>query len=130
MWSGYFVNDAFPNAVFDITEWVDRDAKPAVVRYAYQVRYCNALHRGVRWQYRLDYHPFDEAGRFVPHSHDHEARDDEHDPRPVGSFLELPSALEQLEAHVAGRIGECTGELPKLRGRAPNEQPKRHRPSS
>lgn len=127
LWSGHFVSDAFSNAVFDITEWLDRDCAPPVVRYAYQVRYCSALHNGMRWQYRLDYHPLEMPTIFVPHYHEHEAREDEHDPRPGGAYLSLPVGLEMLEAHLAGRIGECAGEVPKLRGRAPYEPTRDYR---
>lgn len=123
-WTGYFVHDSFPDTVFDITAWVDRDRDPSVVRYAYQVRYCNGLHGGVRWQYRLDHHPLDEATIFVPHYHDHEAREDEHDPHPWARSLSLAEALPLLEQHVASRIGPCSGEVPGLRGRAPHHSGK------
>lgn len=125
-WSGYFVTDRFPDAVFDITEWVDRARQPAVVRYAYQVRYCNGLHGGVRWQYRLDHHPLAEPHIYVPHFHDHEVRDDEHDPRPWVRFLSLAEALPLLETHLAGRLGPCSGEVPSLRDRAPNPPGTKH----
>lgn len=125
-WSGCFVNDRFPNTVFDITEWVERDRNPAVVRYAYQVRYCSGLHDGVRWQYRLDYHPLTEPHIYVPHCHDQAVRDDEHDPHPWGRFLDIAEALPTLEAHVVGRIGPCSGETPGLRDRAPDPPRKKH----
>lgn len=125
-WSGYFVSERFPDAIFDITEWVDRDRAPAVVRYAYQVRYCNGLHGGVRWQYRLDHHPLTRPDIYIPHHHDQEARDDEHDPQPWGRFLSLAEALPVLEAHLAGRIGPCSGDVPGLRGRVPNPPGKKH----
>jgi hypothetical protein len=125
-WSGYFVNERFPDAIFDITEWVDRDHQPAVVRYAYQVRYCNGLHGGVRWQYRLDYHPLADPQVYVPHFHEQGTRDDEHDPRPWGRFLSLAEAVPLLEAHVAGRLSPCSGEVPGFRGRAPNPPSTKH----
>ena len=125
-WSGYFVLDSFPDTVFDITEWIDRDRDPAIVRYAYQVRYCSGLRGGVRWQFRLDYHPLTEPTICVPHSHDHEAQDEEHDPRPSGRFLLLSEALPLLEVHVATRVGACSGEVPGLRGHAPNPAGKGH----
>ena len=125
-WSGYFVHDAFPDAVFDITEWIDRDHRPAVVRYAYQVRYCSGLHNGVRWQYRLDFHQLTDPYIYVPHCHDQEVRDEEHDPRPWSRFLEIAEALPILEDHIAARIGPCSGEVPGLRGRAPNPPGRRH----
>ena len=126
LWSGYFVNDAYPDAVFDITEWIDRDQEPAVVRYAYQARYCNGLHGGARWQYRLDYHPLSQPHIYVPHHHDQAARDDEHDPHPSGRSFQLAAALPVLEAHVAARIGACSGGVPGIRGRAPNPPGKKH----
>lgn len=118
-WSGHFVNDAYANTIFDLTEWIDRDHDPVVVRYAYQVRYCNELRGGVRWQYRLDHHPIKDAEIFVPHYHDHEAQDGEHDPRPFGRFLHLSEALPLLEGLVGTRIGGCSGPVPGIRGRAP-----------
>ena len=109
-WSGYFVLDSFPDTVFDITEWIDRDRNPVIVRYAYQVRYCNGLRGGVRWQFRLDYHPLTELTIYVPHSR----------------FLLLSEALPLLEEHVAARVGACSGEVPGVRGRAPNPAGKGH----
>ena len=125
-WSGYFVHDAFPDVVFDITEWIDRNHRPAVVRYAYQVRYCSGLHNGLRWQYRLDFHPLADPNSYVPHDHSQEVRDEEHDPRPFGRFLEIAEALPILEEHIAARIGPCAGAAPGLRGRAPNPPGKKH----
>lgn len=125
-WSGHFVTDSYPDTIFDITEWIDRDRDPAVVRYHYQVRYCNGLRRGVRWQYRLDYHPLEEPTIYVPHYHDQEVQDEEHDPHPWGRFLHISEALPLLEAHVAARIGACSGEVPGLRGRAPHPAGKGH----
>jgi hypothetical protein len=125
-WSGYVIHDAFPDAVFDITEWIDRDHQPVVVRYAYQVRYCSGLHNGVRWQYRLDLHPLTDPNAYVPHYHYQEVRDDEHAPRPWRQFLEIAEAMPILEEHIAARIGPCSGEVPGLRGRAPNPPGKKH----
>jgi hypothetical protein len=127
-WSGYFVIDSYPDTVFDITEWVDRDRDPAIVRYAYQVRYCSGLHGGIRWQFRLDYHPLTDAHTCVPHYHDQEIRDEEHAPHAAGRFLQLSEALPLLEGHVAPRIGTCSGEGPGLRGRAPYPAGKGHLP--
>lgn len=112
-WTGYFVNDAFPDAVFDLTEWIDRDHQPPVIGYFYQVRYCNALRGGVGWQYRLDYHPLDDPAICVAHYHDQETRTDEHDPRPWGRFLSLVAeALPVLEQHALTTIGPCSGAGP------------------
>lgn len=123
-WSGYFVLDGGPDAIFDITEWIDRDQSRAVIRYAYQVRYCNGLRAGVGWQYRLDHHPLAEPSIFVPHYHDHQTREDEHDPRTRGDFLPLSEALPLLEQHLFSRIGLCSGRAPGRRGRAPYEPSK------
>lgn len=120
-WSGYFVIDSFPDTVFDLTEWVDRDHDPAIVRYAYQARYCNSLYGGVRWQYRFDLHPVHEPTSFVPHSHDHAVREGEHDPRPFSRSLDLAEALSLLEQHVATRIGPCSAQVPGVRSRAPHQ---------
>lgn len=123
-WSGYFELEAFPDAIFDLTQWVDRDKSPAVYAYSSQTRYCNALEGDVRWQYRLDFHPLAED-LYVPHYHDHMAREEEdHDPRPRGVYLGLAEALEQLERHLVIRIGPCSGPQPGLRGRAPHEPAK------
>ena len=120
-WSGYFVLDGAPDAIFDITEWIDRDYSQPVLRYAYQVRYCSGLRAGVGWQYRLDCHPINGSSIFVPHSHDHETREDEHDPRVWGQFIAPAEALPLLEQHLFSRIGACSGRAPGLRGRAPYE---------
>lgn len=120
-WSGHFVLDSFPDTIFDITQWVDRDEEPVVVGYSYQVRYCNNLRDGVRWQYRLDHHPLEDERISVPHYHDQPARDDEHEPHPSGSYLALAEALPLLEQHLAARTGPCSGPVPGLRGRAPHE---------
>jgi hypothetical protein len=127
-WSGYFVHDAYPVAVFDLTEWIDRDRDPAVVRYSYQVRYCSGLRHGMRWQYRLDYHPLTQPHIYVPHFHSQDVRDDEHDPHPWGRFLKLAEALPILENHALPRLGPCSGEVPGLRDRAPNPPSKKHVP--
>lgn len=118
-WSGHFVNDAAPDAIFDITEWIDRERDPAVIRYAYQVRYCNGLRGGVGWQYRLDHHPLGDPAISVPHYHDQPVREDEHEPRPGGRLLHLAEALPMLEQHAFSTIGACSGDAPGLRGRAP-----------
>lgn len=123
-WSGYFVLERAPDAIFDITEWIDRDHERPVIRYAYQVRYCNGLRVGMGWQYRLDHHPLDETAIFVPHYHDQQTRDDEHDPHPWGTFLPLAQALPLLEQHLFSRIGPCADRSPGLRGRAPYEPSK------
>jgi len=120
-WSGYFVLDGAPDAIFDITEWIDRDHPRPMFRYAYQVRYCNELRAGVGWQYRLDYHPIDAPSNFVPHFHDQPTQDDEHDPRPRGDFLRLAEALELLEQNLFSRVGPCSNRAPRRRGRAPYE---------
>ena len=117
-WSGYFVNDAAPDTVFDITEWVDRDRPRPVFRYSYQVRYCNGLAQGTRWQYRLDYHPIGDPAIAVPHHHDQAAHDAEHDPRPRNPAVSLAQALPLLERHVFSHIGPCADRVPGLRGRA------------
>jgi hypothetical protein len=120
-WSGYFVLDGAPDTIFDITEWIDRNERPPVIRYAYQVRYCSGLRGGQGWQYRLDYHPLGAHAARVPHSHDHQMHADEHDPRPWGSVLPLSGALPLLEQHLFSRIGRCPDGAPGTRGRAPYE---------
>lgn len=108
-WSGYFVLEGAPDAIFDITEWIDRDHSQPVIRYAYQVRYCSGLRAGIGWQHRLDYHP---------------TREDEHDPQAWGNVLRLTEAMPLLEQHLFSRIGSCTGRAPGVRGRAPYEPSK------
>ncbi|MHB8631965.1 MAG: hypothetical protein ACYC9W_08570 [Candidatus Limnocylindria bacterium] len=118
-WSGYFVLEGAPDAIFDITEWIDRDHSQPVIRYAYQVRYCSGLRAGVGWQHRLDYHPLADPAILAPHYHDHPTREDEHDPRAWGNVLRLTEAMPLLEQHLFSRIGSCTGRAPGVRGRAP-----------
>ena len=120
-WSGYFNNDAAPDTLFDITEWIDRGQARPIVRYSYQVRYCNGLADGLPWQYRLDCHPIDDPAIAVPHHHDHAAHEAEHDPRPGGPYLSLSQALPLLERQVFSRIGPCADRVPGLHGRAPFE---------
>lgn len=120
-WSGYFVLDGAPEAIFDLTEWIDRSAQLPVIRYAYQVRYCSGLRSGLPWLYRLDLHPLESDGMPVPHVHDHQTPADEHDPRPSGVALRLSGALPLLEQHLFSRIGGCAHEAPAIRGRAPCE---------
>lgn len=123
-WSGYFTNDAAPDTLFDITEWIDRDQARPIVRYSYQVRYCNGLAAGLRWQYRLDYHPIDDPATSLPHHHDQAAHDAEDDPRPGSPVLSLAQALPLLERQVFSRTGPCADHVPGLRGRAPFEPAK------
>lgn len=123
-WSGYFALEGAPDAVFDITEWLDRDRRPPIVRYAYQVRYCNGVQGGAVWQYRLDLHPLEDPAIFVPHHHDEEVREDEHDPRPWDHHVTLAQALALLEQRLFARIGACGDRTPGLRGRAPYEPPR------
>ena len=120
-WSGYFSLDSTPGAVYDITEWIDRDCDPPIVRYAYQVRYCSAPHDGLTWQYRLDLHPLDNGLVFVSHFHDQAVTDDEHGPRPMAARLTLAEALPLLESRALGSLGPCADRPPGRRGRAPYE---------
>lgn len=120
-WSGHFLLDAYTDVTFDLTQWVDRDKTPAVYAYSYQARYCNTLQGAALWQYRLDFHPLEDDVVYVPHYHDQDAYDEEHDPHPHGPYLGFPEALEMLERHLAVRFGPCPGRGPRLRGRAPHE---------
>ena len=123
VWSGYFEADRIPGAIFDLTQWLDRGQTPEVVRYSYQVRYCNGLRQGARWQYRLDFHPLTDPLVVVPHYHDQAATDAEHSPHVKEPYLSLAQALPILEQQLLTRNGECSDEPPGIRGLAPHQPP-------